>query len=408
MEIRRSFFVDLTLADRPQVNLAAFLEGRVEVGTETRVIARSPLGPSRLEIGREELVTLLQLPTSRWLPWKEAIGPVGEEGLLRLAQGGLVVCRGEGISEALEGLRIREELLLEGQWGPAAAQYHFGTSLDQERAAESTESFDFEALRESSAERAAEFVERHGPPPPAFHHLEGQGGIDLPLADGEGELFELLRRRRTHREFDRGSSLRLDHLATLLRWVFAPVAYHSLGPGVELLRKSSPSGGSLHPIEAYPLVLDVEGLDCGLYHYAADSHRLEPLRELSNDTARRLAIEMGKKQLYVGEAHVLVILTARWLRNFWKYRRNNHTYGVVLMDAGHLSQTFYLVATRLGLGAFYTGAVHRAEIARSLGLEQVVEGPLGLCGCGPVHHSEGGLPDGGLPLAPFEPGQTKP
>lgn len=402
MEARRSLFTRLSLRDKPRLDLAAFIGGKVDLDTDVRVVARSPLGPSRLELVREELVTLLQLSASRWSPWSESVGPAGESGLRRLADGGLVLCRGEGTPENLERLRQREELLLENQWSQQAAQFHFDTGLDQEQDAELIDDLDFEALVKTSSEDAIAFVEKHGPPPPTFPPPRKGGEVSLPTAGDDGELFDLLHQRRTHRKFDRTRSLRRQDLATLLRWVFAPVAYHHLAPGVDLLRRSSPSGGSLHPFEAYPLVIDVEGLECGLYHYASDRHTLESVLPLEEEAARQLAIEMGKKQLYVGEAHCLVILAARWSRNFWKYQRNSHTYSVVLMDAGHLSQTFYLVATHLGLGAFFTGAVHRSKMAQTLGVEQIVEGPIGICGCGPISS-----PDAGLPLLPFEPGSTK-
>jgi nitroreductase len=52
------------------------------------------------------------------------------------------------------------------------------------------------------------------------------------------------------------------------------------------------------------------------------------------------------------------------------------------MDAGHLSQTFYLVCTQLGLGPFVTAAIDEGEIGRTLELDLLFEGPLALCGCG--------------------------
>jgi nitroreductase len=52
------------------------------------------------------------------------------------------------------------------------------------------------------------------------------------------------------------------------------------------------------------------------------------------------------------------------------------------MDAAHLSQTFYLVATELGLGPFVTAAINGSDIEEDLGLDGVSEGAIAICGCG--------------------------
>jgi nitroreductase len=60
----------------------------------------------------------------------------------------------------------------------------------------------------------------------------------------------------------------------------------------------------------------------------------------------------------------------------------SRAYGVLLMDAAHLSQSFYLVCTQLGLGAFFTAAINSANIDDRLGLEVFSEGALAVSGCG--------------------------
>jgi nitroreductase len=53
-----------------------------------------------------------------------------------------------------------------------------------------------------------------------------------------------------------------------------------------------------------------------------------------------------------------------------------------MMDAAHLSQTLYLVATELGLGAFVTAAINNADIEERLGIDGYREGVLAVCGFG--------------------------
>jgi nitroreductase len=52
------------------------------------------------------------------------------------------------------------------------------------------------------------------------------------------------------------------------------------------------------------------------------------------------------------------------------------------MDAAHLSQTLYLVAVELGLGAFVTAAINGANIEERLGIDGWKEGALAVSGCG--------------------------
>jgi SagB-type dehydrogenase family enzyme len=149
-----------------------------------------------------------------------------------------------------------------------------------------------------------------------------------------------------------------------------------------LLKKTSPSGGGLHPIEAFPLVVDVEGVAPGAYHYRVDRHALDLVRSMSREEARRCVVDFTAGQEYLASAPLLLVLSARFDRFFWKYRNHPRAYGVLLMDAAHLSQTLYLLCAELGLGAFVTAAVNGANIEELLGLDPLRHGVLAICGCG--------------------------
>ena len=261
-----------------------------------------------------------------------------------------------------------------------------------------------EDLAAAAAEDAARFVRRFGPPPPPFHRdVEPAQVIELPLLERSGGFYDVLLGRKSIRAFDSARPLPLEDFNHLLRYVFGCQGYARMAPEVVVLHKTSASGGALHPIEAYPLVLHVESLAAGFYHYDAESHSLELLLELSTEDARKLARDISGGQSHAGAAHALVVMTARFLRYFWKYRQRSQAYGSVLMDAGHLSQTFYLVATELGLGAFYSSVVDGPRVEEVLGLRAQQESALGICACG-VPPSEG--PDLGLDFQPYVPRET--
>ena len=200
------------------------------------------------------------------------------------------------------------------------------------------------------------------PAPAPFVHVTDGPALPLPLARRDDGLFGTLARRRTTRAFDPEVPVTTEQLSTLLFEVFGCRGTVDLDGEHVALRKSSPSGGGLHPTEVYPLVLRVEGIEPGLYHYRVDEHALEQLETLPLGVAEELASELTAGQSFVATAGVLFLLTARFDRSFWKYRAHERAYVTLLIDAGHLSQTLYLVATELGLGAFVTAAINGANV----------------------------------------------
>src|SRR5207244_614448 len=162
-------------------------------------------------------------------------------------------------------------------------------------------------------------------------------------------------------------SLTAEQLSVLLYYAWGCHGYLPMSEGQAALKKTSPSGGALHPVEVYPLVLSVEGIESGLYHYCVGEHALEPMERLSRGDAKALAHAFTAGQFYFAESQALFVMTARFARSYWKYQRHAKAYAVVLMDAAHLSQTFYLLCADLGLGAFVTAAINNADIDERLG-----------------------------------------
>jgi SagB-type dehydrogenase family enzyme len=142
--------------------------------------------------------------------------------------------------------------------------------------------------------------------------------------------------------------------------------------------KTSPSGGALHPIEVYVLARNVEGIRPGLYHYAADRHRLELLRR---GATRRQIVGYLPRQPWFGTAAAVMLMTAVFPRTQWKYNFARG-YRVVLAEAGHLAQTCCLTATWLGLAPFCTMALADSAIERDLGIDGITESVLYATGVG--------------------------
>lgn len=216
------------------------------------------------------------------------------------------------------------------------------------------------------------------PAPPQTKTIADAEAIHLPPDEGAADVFfDTLHARRTHRSFSR-QGIPLQQVSKLLRTTWGIQGYLKSEPFGQLPFKTSPSGGARHPVEAYVMALNVEGLEAGTYHFQAERHILERVNAKASPA---LASAYCADQPYAGEAAAIFIMTAVFARTMWKYR-HPRAYRVVLLEAGHLGQTFCLTATRLGLGAFCTAALKDTLIETDLGLDGIAESVLYVLGVG--------------------------
>jgi len=220
---------------------------------------------------------------------------------------------------------------------------------------------------------------RRTPQPPKFKKIEGVERIALPPPrDSDTDsFFQTLHARRTLRQFSHAPAL-LESVSKLLQTTWGVQGYVESKYLGFLPLKTSPSGGALHPIEVYLMALRVEGLDPGLYHYDARANALE---RISRGATARKARAYCADQPYAAGAAALFIMTAVFARTMWKYR-HSRAYRVVLLDAGHLGQTFCLTATRMGLAPFSTVALKDTLIERDLGIDGISESVIYVTGFG--------------------------
>ncbi|MEM8994216.1 MAG: SagB family peptide dehydrogenase, partial [Acidobacteriota bacterium] len=246
--------------------------------------------------------------------------------------------------------------------------------------------FDYQKKAQTAELDAEQFLARHGEPPSAEFEVAGQqdsGDIDLPrLGREKGQLSHLLSARKTVRSFSDRHKVSLEQFSQVVHQTFMVIGTERLGSRLVLNRKTSPSGGSLHPIEAFPVVRSVEGLQPGIYHYRCVAGKLRPLQFLKSEEVRKIATKFGQGQKHAGDAHFTVVLVARFERSFWKYRNRANAYNVLMTDVGGLVQTCYLTCQSVGLGCFYTGAVEPILINEVLNFDDYRVGAIGLIGCG--------------------------
>lgn len=351
-----------------------------------------------------ELELLSRVPAGEWTEGEQLTADerVSQEYIDTLVARGLLISGADDPVAAR--LRLREETFASNQWHPYAAFYNLMIKRPNGLDKSKREIYDVAAVAAGSYNATDRFVARYGEPPPVFHQVPGEDlSVELPRVEKEGGLYSALAERKTVRAFDAGTPLRVEDLATVLYYVFRRHGYTHLTQGVPVLHKTSPSGGSLHAVEVYPLVLNASGIDTGLYHYQVRDHSLSRIQLLEHWEAEAMALGMAAGQDFAAAAHVVLLMTARFGRNFWKYRKNVRTHSVVLQDAAHLSQTFYLVCADLGLGCFYA-AFDGPFVEEALGLDGISEGAVALVGLG--SRLQEGI-DYCLDFFPYTPGETE-
>lgn len=248
------------------------------------------------------------------------------------------------------------------RWKPLAALLHFST-------------------RNGVFPRNPEWVEPPAwmggaPMPEPCKHYEGASRIPLPPELSLGTLTNTLESRRTCRAFG-SAPLTRDQLSTLLKLTFGVRHWEDRAPGRSAF-KTSPSGGARHPVEAYVAVRHVEGTEPGLYHFDAACHDLALVRA-GVDRADISRYVVGQE--YFLDAAVVVLMTAVFARTMWRYR-SPRAYRTILIELGHLGQTFCLIATALGLAPFTTMALSEDAIEGDLGLDGVDESAMYVVGVG--------------------------
>jgi SagB-type dehydrogenase family enzyme len=279
------------------------------------------------------------------------------------------------IPEGSDAHRLEDKLAAWDESRRAARYYHCSS-----RTLENTEFLPLEQDGERLREKA-----RHHPAPPIYKDYPDAERVDLPkpvrhMAGGSdrGGFLDVLLRRRTSRSFEQGRPISLEQLSNILYYVAGATHIgHGAGAG-DVLLKVSASGGARHPIEVYPCILDVKGLEPGFYHYSVRSHELELLVEAD---LRGLVPRMCGDQDWTDQASAVFFYTARVGRIMWKYQ-SPRAYRVMFIDLGHVSQTFYLTSAWLGLGAFFVGALREETVEKALGLDWTEEIVLGANGVG--------------------------
>ena len=270
-----------------------------------------------------------------------------------------------GLLERSDRPRSAEEKAMDAldRWNPEAGFFHAATR-------------NVRFLDTRTAEAALRTQARTWPmPPPTKPRSRKAIALERPRA--QSDLERVLLQRRSWRRFGKGSI----PLATLGRilGLTAGVQYWIDVPGQgRIALKTAPSGGARHPVELYVLSWRIRGLPKGLYHYAADTHSLELVKAGLDSSRIPKYLPEGD---YFRGACALIIFTAVYERDIWRYKYSR-AYRAPLVEAGHLCQTFCLLATSHNLAPFCAMGLGDSDLERDLGIDGIRESALYVAGVG--------------------------
>lgn len=201
-------------------------------------------------------------------------------------------------------------------------------------------------------------------------NLDYLAQIDIPLT-------KALELRQSIREYS-DRPLRLQQLAKLLYCCARVKKIEAMETEefgtIHVNYRPYPSGGSIYELEIYPVVNRCEGLTAGVYHYQPLEHCLYQISGWNRDV-EALIEDSHKSSGEMDAPQVLLVITARFGRLFWKYE--SIAYGLILKHVGALYQTFYLVATGTHLAPCALGIGNSDLFAKITGLDYYEESSVG-------------------------------
>lgn len=218
------------------------------------------------------------------------------------------------------------------------------------------------------------------PPPIEKPFLKGSKRINLPKPHqwkdiGDCSLIYAIANRKSCRKYSQ-KPLEIEELAYLL-WATQGVRKQLKSA----VLRTVPSAGNRHSFETYLCILNVNGLDGGIYRYLPLEHEL--LFEFSEQDLREKISIAAMGQFFAGTAAVVFVWTAIPYRTEWRYSIAAHK--VIAIDAGHVCQNLYLACEAIGAGTCAIAAYNQELMDRLIRVDGNEEFVIYLAPVGKVH-----------------------
>lgn len=379
-KIKRSEFVFYYHKNGQVFDILSMLKGEIKFHETEQLLAFPILFGEEVIIDFNDFIILKEISTAKWIEDFSKFN-LSDAFIEKYIENGILLVDSD--QEKAQYYISKENILNNQKWNIYSAFFHFLTkwkNVDVQLKSEDSEGTENIDLYHQSMDAV---LEKFGVPPSHFHNIQTTHKVNLPLIDNaEDPYYKIVLKRKTGRVYDRNKSLTIEKLSTILYYTWGCHGIYEMHPQLKMLHKTAPSGGSLHPTECYVLVLNVEGLFPGIYHYNVETHSLHLVKDYRREEAENHANSFIAGQNYVRDANALFIMTSRYFRNFWKYRQHTLAYKVTQLDAAHLSQMFYLNCAKENLSCFVTGAVNTLYVEQEIGIDGFEEGTTLVVGCG--------------------------
>lgn len=142
----------------------------------------------------------------------------------------------------------------------------------------------------------------------------------------------------------------------------------------EFSSRPYPSGGASYELEIYVTVDACAGLMRGFYYYDPTEHTLCAVRPPDDET-ESLVTDAWVSAAQLCRPQILITIASRFQRVSWKY--SGIAYATQLKNVGVLYQTFYLVATAMGLAGCALGLGNSERLRRLSGTDFFEESSIG-------------------------------
>lgn len=213
----------------------------------------------------------------------------------------------------------------------------------------------------------------------AWKKYNGYPSITLPEIDlRQMTLNDALKNRRSLGSVAGGFTnkpITLQQLSSILGGSYGltgAIEARKAGEPTQPLRAAASAGG-LYPCEIYACVMNVDGLEQGIYHYDVEHHALEVLKK--GDPTKDLFECLSGAAIWRNAA-VMLVIGLVIDRTVSKYM--DRGYRFAMNDCGALIQNLYLTSTAVDITACANGGFFDQKLGNYLKLDNLNEFP-GIC-----------------------------
>ncbi len=172
-------------------------------------------------------------------------------------------------------------------------------------------------------------------------------------------------RRRSVSQFT-GDAVPLRYLATIARSAAGisgrATAQLKSGDAIDLSFNMVSSAGHLYPIDCYFVVLNVAGLEKGIYRYSGRDDVLIKTGDSGCVAHYCSGLAISENEMKYKRCNYMVLFVAQPWKSMCKY--GNRGLRFVLQEIGSMSQNIHLAHVCLGLGGTDWGGYYEEEVNR--------------------------------------------